>query len=165
MCSIALHGPASADLAAPQTAAALLAQARALADLDTFALKPMRGKRLALLSTASGDEGQRDFIAAATALGAQVSLVAPGLDEGSSAHQIDAIAGLLSQLYDAIECQHLPEALVRRIANSAGIPVFFELAMPAHPTAGLARDLDGTLPWDARRCRILQAALVLSVNR
>ncbi|MGQ3050180.1 MAG: ornithine carbamoyltransferase [Roseateles sp.] len=165
MCSLARHLAPNADLTAPLTATALVAQARALADLDAVQLKPLRGKRLALFTMTPGDEGQRDFVTAATALGAQVSLVAPGLDESSSAEQIDAVARLLSELYDAIECQHLPEALVRRIAQGARIPVFFGLAMPGHPTAALTKDLGASLPPALRRCRILQAALVLSVNR
>ncbi|KQW42452.1 MULTISPECIES: hypothetical protein [unclassified Roseateles] len=165
MCSLARHRAFSADLTAPETAAALVAQACALADPDARTLKPLHGRRLALLSPMSGDEGQRDFNAAAIALGAQVSLVAPGLDESSSAAQIDAVAGLLSHLYDAVECQHLPETLVRHIARSTGIPVFLGLALPGHPTAVLAGQLDGSLPLAVRRGCILQAALLLAVNR
>ncbi|MFG6433428.1 ornithine carbamoyltransferase [Roseateles sp. LYH14W] len=153
-----------ADAALLQNTAALVVRARGLSNAEVLARQPLRGKRLALLSDAQGDDSAREFVQAATALGAHVSLVLPGLDEGSSEAQIDAVARMLGRLYDAVECQHLPLAVVRRISQGSDIPIFAGLATPEHPTAGLADELPGSKPLDLRRCRILQAALLLSLN-
>jgi len=82
----------------------------------------------------------------------------------ASEAQIDAVARMLGRLYDAVECQHLPLAVVRRIAQASDIPIFAGLATPEHPTAGLADELPGTKPPALRRCRIVQAALLLSLG-
>lgn len=153
-----------ADAAALQNATALVARARSLVDTGPTARLPLSGKRLALLSDARGDDSAREFVQAATALGAHVSLVLPGLDEGSSDAQIDAVARMLGRLYDAVECQHLPLAVVQRIAQGADIPIFAGLATPEHPTAGLVDELQGSKPPSLLRCRIVQAALLLSLN-
>jgi ornithine carbamoyltransferase len=153
-----------ADAAVLQNAAALVARARSLADTGVLTRQPLSGKRLALLSDAQGDESAREFVQAATALGAHVSLVLPGLGEGSSEAQIDAVARMLGRLYDAVECQHLPLAVVRRIAQGSDIPIFAGLATPEHPTAALADELPAAKLPALRRCRIVQAALLLSLN-
>jgi ornithine carbamoyltransferase len=164
MSSPVRQGATRADTAVLQNAAALVVRAGSLADTDVLARQPLRGKRLALLSDAQDDDSGREFVQAATALGAHVSLVLPGLNEGSSEEQIDAVARLLGRLYDAVECQHLPLAVVRRIAQSSDIPIFAGLATPEHPTAGLADELQGSKPLDVRRSFIVQAALLLSLN-
>lgn len=164
MSSFVRQAATRADAAVLQDAAALVARARGLADADGLTRKPLSGKRLALLSDTQGDDSVREFVQAATALGAHVSLVLPGLDEGSSEAQIDAVARMLGRLYDAVECQHLPLAVVRRIAQGSDIPIFAGLATPEHPTAALADELPGSKPLDLRRCRIVQAALLLSLN-
>jgi len=158
------HSATSADFPSAQDAAALVLQARVLAGADGPALRLMSGKRLALLSPEKADEGANAFVQAATALGAHVSFVQPGLDARSSASQVDETARMLGQLYDAVECQHLPASLVRRIARSAGIPVFAGLATAEHPTTALAAELDEDAPLTDRRRRILQAALLMSVS-
>jgi ornithine carbamoyltransferase len=157
-------GAASADFACLPDPAALVSQARVLASADGAALRLMNGKRLALLSPQQADDGATAFVQAATALGAHVSIIQPRLDARSSATQVEETARMLGQLYDAVECQHLPAALVRRIARSAGIPVFAGLATEAHPTTALAAELQADVPLADRRRRILQAALLMSVN-
>ncbi|CAM3952806.1 ornithine carbamoyltransferase [Roseateles saccharophilus] len=152
-----------ADFSGPQDAAALVLQARALAGAGEAARQLLNGKNLALLSPSKDDQSASEFVQAAAALGAHVSLVQPGLDARSSARQVEDTARMLGRLYDAVECQHLPAALVQRIARSAGIPVFAGLATAAHPTTALAAELDGDAsPADKRR-RILQAALIVSM--
>jgi ornithine carbamoyltransferase len=164
MCPRARQGATSADFSGPQEAAALVLQARAIAGAGEAARRLMSGKKLALLSPSQGDASASEFVQAASALGAHVSLVQPGLDAFSSARQVEDTARMLGQLYDAIECQHLPASLVRLIARSAGIPVFAGLAMAAHPTAALAAELGADVPQaDRRRC-ILQAALLIAVS-
>lgn len=164
MRSEVLDGATSAGFPSPDATAALLRQARALAGVAVAGLKPLLGKRLALVSARPGDGSCREFEQAATALGALVSLVHPGLDENSSAPQVEATARLLSQLYDGAEFQHLPESLVARIGGSARIPVFCGLATPEHPTAALADALGEGMPLALRRRLILQAALMLSLH-
>lgn len=164
MSSQATEGAVCADFSNPAQAAALLRQARVLARAGAAGPQLMAGKQLALLSPDGGDAEAVEFIEAAKALGAHVSFVQAGLDESSSDSQIDATARLLGQLYDAVECQHLPGELVRRIARGAGIPVFAGLAMPGHPTATLADELGSDATLQIRRRSILQAALLVSVT-
>lgn len=164
MCSRVHQGATNADPTVLQNAAAVVMQARLLADASALESQPMRGKKLALFSEALDDESHREFIQAATALGAHVSLVMPGLHECSTTAQINAVARLFSRLYDAVECQHLPVELVRRLAESADIPIFAGLATPEHATAELAHALDSATPLPVRRRRVLQAVLLLSVN-
>jgi len=163
MRSQARQGATSVDLLSPADADALLRQARALVEVQTAAPKLMAGKQLALLSPECSDVLAQEFVQAATALGARVAFVQPGLDEHSSPSQIDALARVLGRLYDAVECQHLPAPLVQRIARSAGIPVFTGLATAEHPTATLVDEMDGALPRQARRRSILQAALLVGM--
>ncbi|MBV8033465.1 ornithine carbamoyltransferase [Roseateles sp.] len=164
MCFADREGAAGADLSNPVEAAALLRQARVLARADAASPQLMAGKQLALLSPDCGDAGALEFIQAAQALGAHVSFVRAGLDEASSARQVDATARVLGRLYDAVECQHLPAELVRRIARGAGIPVFAGLATPGHPTATLVEALEVDATRQVKRRSILQAALLVSLG-
>lgn len=164
MCSEDRRSAARTDFSNPEDAAALVRQARALAGAGPAAAQLMLGKKLALLSPLPGDDDAGEFLQAATALGAHVSVVQPGLDEQSSPGQVDAMARVLSQLYDVVECQHLPATLVQRIARSAVIPVFEGLATPGHPTAALVNALNDDRPRPDGRRRILQAALLISLG-
>lgn len=164
MCSQASDGAVSVDFSNPVQAAALLRQARALARADAAGLQLMAGKQLALLSPDCADAGAVEFVEAARALGAHVSFVQAGLNEGSSETQIAAMARMLGQLYDAVECQHLPAELVSHLARGAGIPVFAGLATPEHPTASLAQQLGGDATAQAKRRSIVQAALLVSLS-
>jgi len=163
MCPRARQGVTSADFSNPADAAALVLQARTLVTAGDAGRKLMQGKKLALVSPHPGGEGEGEFVRAATALGAHVSYVQLGLDEDSSVQQIATTARLLTRLYDAIECQHLPVTLVGRIARSATIPVFAGLATQGHATAALVDALSVDVSPAVRRRSILQAALLLSV--
>lgn len=164
MLSPAREGAAGTDYSKTAEAAAVLRQARALAR-STGAVQPwLAGKRLALVSPDCADASAREFIEAAQALGAHVSPVHAGLDGSSSDAQVEATARMLGQLYDAVECQHLPTDLVGRMARSAGIPVFAGLATPEHVTAGLVQALNDDAPQWVKRRNILQAALLVSLT-
>lgn len=96
---------------------------------------PLRGKNLALLSDDPDSPAAHAFLRAATGLGAQVARVRatePGPRE------LRDRAGLLGQLYDAIECQGLAEAELRQLDRGAGVPVFNGIASPSHPLKDLA---------------------------
>lgn len=119
---------------------ALRSRARELANASQAGLAAtlLRGKNIGLLST--GDDAVGDgslFLHAAAGLGAHVARLPSSLGENSPAHEVEHTARMLGRLYDAVVCQGLPPALVRRIRSSAGVPV-----------------LDGTTSWD-------QAALLL----
>ena len=163
MSSQANEGAVGVDFQQPVQAAALLRQAGALVRPEAGVLPLLAGKQLALLSPDCTDDPALAFIEAAKALGSRVSFVKAGLDDASTDAQVEATARVLGQLYDAVECQHLSDTLVRRIARSAGIPVFAGLATPSHPTAALAAQLDGGLSPQARRRSVLQAALLVSM--
>lgn len=158
--------PATDVLFSPAAEQALLGQARALqAGAQHGALPPLLGgKRLGLMSRASGDEAARLFCRAAAELGAHVSLIEPRLDEDSDAQQVDELGRLLSRLYDAVECQGLSPALVRRLGRAATIPVYEALAGDAHPSARLAAQLPGEAAVADKRRWLLQAALLESVG-
>ncbi|MDR7270252.1 ornithine carbamoyltransferase [Pelomonas saccharophila] len=164
MCSKARQGATSAEFSSPEDAAALVRQAQALHQLGDGGPQLLQGKKFALVSPRRGEEGEGEFLRAATALGAHVSCVQLGLDENSSAQQIATTARLLARLYDAVECQHLPAALVGQIASSSTIPVFAGLATREHPTAALVNALGVDAPPTVRRHVILQAALLLSIR-
>jgi ornithine carbamoyltransferase len=140
----------------------MLAQARSLQrDALAGGTPPLlRGRKLGLLCEADDAEDARLFRRAATELGAHVAHVRPVLSEGSPAQEVRHTARLLGRLYDAIECQGMGAALVRRLAAEAGVPVYDGLACATHPTARLADHLEGDAsPTDKRRF-VLQAALL-----
>lgn len=163
MSSQANEGAVGVDVQPPAQAAAVLRQAGTLVHSGGGTRPLLAGKQLALLSPDCTDDAALAFIDAAKALGARVSFVQAGLDDASSDAQVDTTARLLGQLYDAVECQHLPPALVQRIARSAGIPVFAGLATAAHPTAALVQQLDAGVSAQVRRRCVLQAALLVSM--
>lgn len=157
------EGAVSVDFQQPVQEAALLRQAGALARPGAAVMPLLAGKQLALLSPDCDDQEAVAFIDAAKALGARVSFVKAGLDDDSSDAQVETTARFLSQLYDAVECQHLPALLVSRLARSAAIPVFAGLAMPDHPSAALVSRLDGDASPQDKRRSVLQAALLVSL--
>ena len=153
--------PACAPLSAAQ-AAALLDNARALqrAEGNGDRPLPLRGKNLGLWCDDDRERSAALFRRAASELGAHVAHIRPNLGEASSLHELHDTARMLGRLYDAVECQGLPAALVERLAAEAEVPVFDGIALPQHPTALLAGQLDGDSEADDRRCWLLQAALV-----
>lgn len=139
---------------------ALLQQARALVGAAASAPPLLSGKRFALISPDGSDACASEFVQAVTALGAHVAFVQAGLNEDSSDAQVDALARVLGRLYDAVECQHLPPPLVRRLAQGAGVPVFAGIATADHPTAGLVDLLGDDVSAAVKRRSVLQAALL-----
>lgn len=135
---------------------ALIASAERLklAAASAEGLPPLlRGKRLALLSDDPDTPAGQAFVQAATALGGHVTqLRASGLGERGT-------AALLGQLYDAIECQGVPEHDMRRLGRDAGVPVFDSVGRPGHPLYRLADAQDA-----AARQRLLQALLMATLG-
>lgn len=147
---------------APERAAALLKQARALqraAAAGTFA-PLLRGKNIGLLCEAAEGGEAALFRRAAAELGAQVAHVRPSLTDQSTPREIRHTALMLGRLYDAIECQDMAAPLVERLGREAGVPVYDGLASDRHPTACLADLLDAPAAHGDARKFILQAVLL-----
>jgi ornithine carbamoyltransferase len=147
----------------PHHTALLLARARSLrqAARDGRVQPMLRGRRLALVCEADDGPDAQLFRRAGAELGAHVAHVRPGLDEHSPAAEVEHMARLLGRLYDAIECQGMPSALVQHVAEIAGVPVYEGVATPGHPTAPLAEQLEGDdLTTADKRRFVLQAALL-----
>jgi len=123
----------------------------------------LRGKNLGLLRECDDDDEALLFRRAAGELGAQVACIRPSLSEQSTTQEVQHTARVLGRLYDALECQGLPHALVQQVGSSAGVPVYDGIASPEHPTARLAGMLDGDAPPADKRRFVLQAVLLSTV--
>lgn len=99
---------------------------------------PLRGKNLALLSDDHASLEAEAFLLAATELGARVARVRATSAGPADRRDPRDMAGLLGQLYDAIECQGVAEADLRQLDRDAGVPVFNGIASPGHPLQVLA---------------------------
>ena len=146
----------------PRDFGALLASARALQrSAQASTTQPLlRGKNLGLMCEAADEADAALFHRAAAELGAHVAHIRPSLSELSTAQEVQHTARLLGRLYDAVECQGIAAALVLRVGDHAGIPIYNALASARHPTARLAEMLGGDAsPADNRRF-VLQAVLL-----
>jgi ornithine carbamoyltransferase len=143
-------------------ASALLTHARALQRAaQSGTIQPLlKGKRLGVLCVAANDHDAALFHVAAAELGARVTQVQPSLTDASTPMEIARTARMLGRLYDAVECQGLPPALVGRIRDDAGVPVYDGIASRDHPVARLAEQLDAGAPADDNRRFVLQALLL-----
>jgi ornithine carbamoyltransferase len=153
------------DTMTPRDVAALLANARALAQAAAAgATQPLlRGKNFGLVSEDDDDGEAALFRRAALELGAHVAHVRTSLSAQSTPHEVQHTARMLGRLYDLVECQGMAAALVQQVSDAAGVPVFDGLASPAHPTVRLAEQLGAdAAPGDARRF-VLQAVLLVSL--
>ncbi|MBS0435205.1 MAG: hypothetical protein JSR75_09995 [Proteobacteria bacterium] len=109
-----------------------------LAARDGQAGAPLRGRNLALLNDAAPDDGADGLRSAALGLGAQVSHLRPSDSRLLTDNPDPATVRLLGRLYDAIDCEAMPPALVADVAREAGVPVFNGLGGSCHPTRVLA---------------------------
>lgn len=159
--------PSASPRLSPAEAARLLALAAALqrsALDDGTPPMALRGKNLGVLYAVRDDATLALFHHAAQALGAHVATMPASLSPASTPQEVLHTARLLGRLYDAVECQGLPAALVQQIGLHAGIPVYDGIATPAHPSAVLAGLLGSEgVPGDARRF-VLQAVLIDSLG-
>jgi ornithine carbamoyltransferase len=148
-------------------------EARALLDaalvLQTAAaegrrLPLLRDRNFGLLCGPAQEEAtQQLFRTAVEELGGRVSRVRPPPAEASSL-DIRNTARVLGHLYDGLECLGMDAATVRQLARDAGVPVYDGLATDMHPTAGLARRIEGHATPDQKRRFIVQAVLLGTVQ-
>jgi ornithine carbamoyltransferase len=153
-----------AVLPAPYDVPALLRQARTLlrvAGTDS-ARTLLRGKNVGLLCDSPDTASAMLFREAATQLGAQVAHVKPDLSPSSTPQEVQHTARMLGRLYDALECQGMPAALIEQLGRAAGVPVYDGIALPGHSTAPLAYTLGMPSAIDARRCMV-QAILLSTI--
>jgi ornithine carbamoyltransferase len=95
--------------------------------------QPLRGKNIAVMSEAADDQALQGLTAAASALGARVAHIRPSSSRITQPGESQETAQLLGRLYDAIDCEGLPPAVVRDLERGAGRPVFNGLAEAGHP--------------------------------
>ena len=146
--------------------AVLLAHAREMQrETLTDSRQPwLRGKHIALVCNPDEDEPAALFSRAATELGAHVAQVHPFHDgTPTTFFEVQHIARLIGQLYDAIEWPHASSHLIEQLRAEAGIPVYDGLAAADHPTAQLADLLDAASPIGDRRRFVVQAVLLATI--
>ncbi len=162
------HTPRPAPAPAPLPPGddkALLDQARSLQRAATAgrAQPLLRGKNLGLLCADDNQPQARLFRQAASELGAHVAHIGMSLSEHSAAQEVAHTARMLGRLYDAVECQGLTGALVRQMADVAGIAVYDGLACNEPLISRLAAQLgDEAAAGDNRRF-VLQALLLHTI--
>lgn len=156
----------ASETMSPHDVSAVLVNARTLQRAaQAGATQPLlRGKNFGLLCEADDDGDAAFFRRASVELGARVAHVRPSLSELSTPEEVQHTARMLGRLYDALECQGMASALVQRIGQDAGVPVYDGLASAGHPTVRIAELLGGdTLPADNRRF-VLQAVLLSAIG-
>lgn len=122
----------------------------------------LSGRFVALMCRVPADAAAQRLTRAAVDLGVQVTQVAPPFE----GQRIDALARILDQLYDAVDCVGMSAAEVQQLARLCRVPVFDSLAGADRPLAVLAEALPADasvgLPEDPelRHYRLVQAALV-----
>lgn len=139
---------------------ALLHMARSLRAMACAGHTPplLDSKHLGLLSRHHRSPSQGAVEHAARGLGARVAWVpaeALRVAEGPAARDT---ARLLGRLYDALDCEGLPAALLQCLREDSGVPVYEGLGREDHPLARLLPCLDGD-DGDGHRF-LLQAMLV-----
>jgi ornithine carbamoyltransferase len=144
---------------------AMLANARLLRDATGAGQAHMllRDKFIGLLAEDDADEKAELFKSAALALGARVAHIQPNLTERSDPRVLRETAHMLGRLYDAIECQGQPSALVARLREATAVPVFEELSSPTPLTDGLAERLGVGSGLEGRRF-VVQVVLISTLR-
>ena len=124
----------------------------------------LRGKNVGLITQAAeADDGVALFRRAAQDLGAQVAYIGSSLTDLGLGQDLRPTAHVLARLYDAIECQGLPPAVVRQLRDACDVPVFDGIGAPGGAASHIADRLEGdALPEDKRRY-VLQALLLGSL--
>jgi ornithine carbamoyltransferase len=144
---------------------AILANARLLRDAAGAgqAHTLLRDKFIGLLAEDDDDEKAELFKSAALALGARVAHIQPSLTGRSDPRVVRETAYMLGRLYDAIECQGQPPALVARLREATVVPVFEELSSPSPLTDALAERLGVGTGLEGRRF-VVQVVLMSTLH-
>ena len=158
------HDPALVSLL-PIDEMAVLDQARRLQHTAAPGhVQPLlRGKNLGLLCADGTQPQALLFRQAASELGAHVAHIGMSLSEGSSTQEVAHTARMLGRLYDAVECQGLPSALVMQMSSVAGIAVYDALAGNEALLTRLASQLGDATAFTQNRRVALQALLLHTI--
>jgi ornithine carbamoyltransferase len=156
--------PAPASLP-PGDELALLEQARSLQRASAAGrVQPLlRGKNLGLLCADDTQAQALLFRHAASELGAHVAHIGMSLSECSAEQEVTHTARMLGRLYDAVECQGLPTAMVQQMAEVAGIAVYDGLASNERLISRLAAQLGDEASAGDNRRFVLQALLLHTI--
>ncbi len=160
------YGDLAFDPLAPRDVGIVLDNARALqraAEAGELRAS-LRGRKFGLLCEADGDDDAELFCRAAAELGAHVAHIRPSLTELSPPQEVRHTSRMLGRLYDAVECQGMSAALVHQMGVDAGVPVFDGVASQTHPTARLADLIVGDASQLDKRCIVVQAVLLSTIN-
>ncbi|QPF74129.1 hypothetical protein G8A07_15215 [Roseateles sp. DAIF2] len=160
--------PTAIDTLAPAGQQALLRRALALGQAPAPA--PLRGRNIALLCAGTPDEpGLAALELAAARLGGRVARIdaAAWLDDAADTpQQTEAALRLLERLYDAVDCEGLPEERARALQRRTGLPVFIGLARPDHAVRRLLPQLRELRPAGADdELHLVQALLLNALER
>jgi len=98
----------------------------------------LRGKNIALLFEKASTRTRCAFEVAAFDQGANVSFIGPGDSQLGEKESVKDTARVLGRLYDAIEYRGFAQAIVKELAEYAGVPVYNGLTNEFHPTQILA---------------------------
>jgi ornithine carbamoyltransferase len=123
---------------------AVLHMARSLRAMARSGATPtlLGSKHLGLLSRHRRSPSQGAVEDAARQLGARVAWVPPEAVQASEGPGARDTARLLGQLYDALDCEGLPDGLVQCLRRDSGVPVYEGLGRQDHPLARLLPRLD-----------------------
>ncbi|MDR6536760.1 ornithine carbamoyltransferase [Variovorax soli] len=101
--------------------------------------QPLRGKNLALLLGPSPGVDISTLRRAAQDLGARVAEVrfTEPVQPAAGPNAVHSVARMLGRMYDAVDCEALAPATVRRIEQDAGVPVYQGLCLDDHPARAL----------------------------
>jgi ornithine carbamoyltransferase len=152
------------DAMSANEVAALVESARALRHAaDSGTTRPLlRGKKFGLLC--GTDDAASDaaalFDRAAGELGAQVAHIRPRLTDLSPALDVQQTAHMLGRLYDAVVCEGMAPALVRRLSLEVGVPVYDRIGSASHLIAQVAGLLGTAGSVEDTRRFVLQALLL-----
>ena len=124
---------------------------------------PLRGKKIGLLCE-TGSANALLVRDAAEALGAYVAAIGPMWRTVAPGDALRRTAEAIGRLYDAVECDGMPSALLEPFTSHCGVPVFEGLGSALHATAPLAELLDPSRPAVERRRLIVQGALLVALR-
>lgn len=170
MASSAAPPPLTPDAVPARDGAALLHLARTLRAMKrSGTVPPLLDRRyLGLLSPEHRSPWQGAVAEAARGLGARVTWVPPMALLAADSLQARDTARLLGRLYDLLDCEGLPPALVQCLRRDSGVPVYEGMGRPDHPLARLLPSLeretvqaDGAPAGDADGHLLLLQALLL----
>jgi ornithine carbamoyltransferase len=128
-----------------------------------LAAHPLQGKNLGLICEEEDSPDASLFEHAARALGAHVVRIRPSVAGLGNDAALPQTARMLGRLYNAIECQGLPQEMVDRIRHHAGVPVYDGLSRISAGKRAVATMVGGEGDSPDIRGYVLQALLVGSV--